>query len=237
MFLTRQDILQTKPRQAAFVQQRGNGAVPAEFYIGRCHQRRMVYLGSPQAVAAVDEVDLLGNTGQGQGIRRGGVAAAHHRHGLAPIGRAVAGGAVVNAFADKRFLAGNAQGTGRRAGGDDHRAALKDALAGVQRLDPPGKANLVHLCQLRHRAEALGALLHFFAQRKAVDAAFKAGIVVDLLRQRHLPAGGELFQHQRGKSGTGGVQGGGVSGGAAADDDHIIDLLHNRVLTAPAFPG
>ena len=65
------------------------------------------------------------------------------RHGLAPIGRAVTGGAVVNALANERFLAGNAQGTGRRAGGDDHRAALKDALAGVQRLDSPGKANLV----------------------------------------------------------------------------------------------
>ena len=156
----------------------------------------MIDLRCPQAVAAVDEVDLLGNAGQGQGVRRGGVAAAHHRHGLAPIGRAVAGGAIVNALSRERILAGNAQGAGRRAGGDDHRAALKDALAGVQRLDPPGKANLVHLCQLRHRAEALGALLHLFAQRKAVDAALKAGIVVDLLRQRHLPAGGELFQHQ-----------------------------------------
>ena len=140
-------------------------------------------------------------------------------------------------YSRERILAGNAQGAGRRAGGDDHRAALKDALAGVQRLDPPGKANLVHLCQLRHRAEALGALLHFFAQRKAVDAVLKAGIVVDLLRQRHLPAGGELFQYHYRKPASGGVQGGGVSGGAAADDDHIIDLLHSHALTAPAFPG
>ena len=219
------------------MQQRGDGAVPAKFHVGRVHQRLMIDLRSPQAVPAVNEVDLFGNTGQGQGVRRGRVAAAHHRHGLAPIGRAVAGGAVVNALANERFLAGNAQGTRRRAGGDDHRAALKDALAGLQRLDPPGKAGLIHLRQLRHRAEALGALLHFFAQRKAVDAAFKAGIVVDLLRQRHLPAGGELFQHQRGKPGTGGVQGGGVSGGAAADDDHIIDPLHSHALTVPAFPG
>ena len=195
------------------MQQRRDGAVPAEFHIGRIHQRRMVYLGCPQAVPAVDEVDLFCDTGQGQGIRCGGIAAAHHRHGLAPIGRAVAGGAVVNALADECLLAGNAQGTGRRAGGDDHRAALKDALAGLQRLDLPGKTGLVDLCQLRHRTEAFRALLHFFAQRKAVDAAFKAGVVVDLLRQRHLPAGGELLQHQCGKSGTGGVQGGGVRRG------------------------
>jgi len=219
------------------VQQSGNGAVPAKFHVGRVYQRLMIDLRSPQAVAAVDEVDLFCNTGQGQGVRRGGVAAAHHRHGPAPIGRAVAGGAVVKALTNERFLAGNAQGAGCRTGGDDHCAALKDALAGVQRLDFAGKAGLVHLRQLRHRTEALGALLHLFAQRKAVDAALEAGIVVDLLRQRHLPAGGELFQHQRGKSGTGGVQGGGVSGGAAADDDHVIDLLHSHILTAPAFPG
>ena len=142
----------------------------------------------------------------------------------------------MNALADECLLAGNAQGAGCRAGGDDHRAALKNALAGVQRLDFAGKAGLVDLRQLRHRTEALGALLHFFAQRKAIDAALEAGIVVDLLRQRHLPAGGEFLQHQRGKSGTGGVQGGGVSGGAAADNDHVINLLHSHALTAPAFP-
>jgi len=219
------------------VQQRGDGAVPAELHVGCAHQRRMIDLRCPQAVAAVDEVDLFCDAGQSQSIRRGGVAAAHHCHGPAPIGRAVAGGAVVNALSNKRFFAGNAQGAGRRAGGDDHRAPLKDALAGVQRLDPLGKANLIHLRQLRHRAEALGALLHFFAQRKAVDAALKAGVVVDLLRQRHLPAGGELFQHQRGKPGTGGVQGGSVSGGAAADDDHIVDFFHGCLLTEKAFPG
>ena len=185
----------------------------------------------------MNEVDLFCNTGQGQGVRRGRVAAAHHRHGLAPIGRAVAGGAVVNALADECLLAGNAQGAGCRTGGDDHRAALKDALAGVQRLDLAGKAYFVHLRQLRHRAEAFRALLHFFAQRKAVDAVLKAGIVVDLLRQRHLPAGGELFQYQHRKPASGGVQSGGVSGGTAADDDHIIDLLHSHALTAPAFPG
>ena len=207
------------------MQQSGDGAVPAELHVGHSHQRLVIDLCCPQAVPAVDEIGLFGNTGQGKYVCHGGITAAHHRHGLAPIGRAVAGGAIVNTLSCERFFAGNAQGTGRRAGGDDHRAALKDALAGVQRLDSPGKAGLVDLRQLRHRAEALGALLHFFAQRKAVDAVLKAGIVVDLLRQRHLPAGGELFQHQRGKSGTGGVQGCGVSGGAAAHHEHIINMI------------
>ena len=93
------------------MQQRRDGAVPAKFYVGRVHQRLMIDLRCPQAVPAVNEVDLFCDAGQGQGIRRGGIAAAHHRHGPAAIGRAVAGGAVVNAFANERFLAGNAQGT------------------------------------------------------------------------------------------------------------------------------
>ena len=131
----------------------------------------------------------------------------------------------MNALANERFLAGNAQGTRRRAGGDDHRAALKNTLAGVQRLDLPGKAGLVHLRQLRHRAEAFRALLHLFTQRKAVDAVLKAGVVVDLLRQRHLSAGRELFQHQYRKPASGGVQGGGVAAWAAAHHEHIINMI------------
>ena len=90
------------------MQQRRDGAVPAEFHVGRGHQRLMIDLRCPQAVAAVDEVDLFCDAGQSKCVRRGGVAAAHHRHGLAPIGRAVAGGAVVNALSNKRFFAGNA---------------------------------------------------------------------------------------------------------------------------------
>ena len=90
------------------MQQPGNGAVPAEFYIGRVHQRLMIDLRSPQAVPAVDEVDLFCDAGQGKCVRRGGIAAAHHRHGLAPIGCAVAGGAIVNTLSCERLFAGNA---------------------------------------------------------------------------------------------------------------------------------
>ena len=38
------DVLQPKSRQAAFVQQSGNGVVPAELHIGRAHQRLMIDL-------------------------------------------------------------------------------------------------------------------------------------------------------------------------------------------------
>ena len=99
------DVLQPKSRQAVFMQQRGDGAVPAEFHVGRSHQRLMIDLRCPQAVAAVDEVDLFCDAGQSKCVRRGRVAAAHHRHGLAPIGRAVAGGAIVNALSRERILA------------------------------------------------------------------------------------------------------------------------------------
>ena len=92
------------------MQQCGNGALPTELHVGRVHQRLVIDLRRPQAVPAVDEIDLFGNTGQGEGVRYGGVAAAHHSYGLASIGCAVAGGAVVNAFSSERILDGNGRG-------------------------------------------------------------------------------------------------------------------------------
>ena len=86
---------------------------------------------------------------------------------------------------------------------------------------------------VEHEAVPNAEIVNVLPQPKAgssfATAAYKAF--------RHLPACGELFQYHYRKPASGGVQGGGVSGGAAADDDHVINLLHNRDLTAPAFPG
>ena len=43
-------VPQAQSRQLRTVEQRGNGAVPAEFYIGRVQQRLVIDLGGPQAV-------------------------------------------------------------------------------------------------------------------------------------------------------------------------------------------
>ena len=94
--------------------------------------------------------------------------------------------------------------------------------------------NRMHLGQLGFRAEAFGARLHLLAQFKPVNAFVKPGIVVDLGGLRHLPAHGQLFQHERIQPCAGGVQRGGIAARAAADHDHIINVLHDSSLLS--FP-
>ena len=53
------------------------------------------------------------------------------------------------------------------------------------------------------------------------------GVVTDRdLVTRCLAAGGKPFQNDGVQTGTGGVQSGGVSAGASADNQHIIDVGH-----------
>ena len=54
----------------------------------------------------------------------------------------------------------------------------------------------LHLGICAFGAETLRLPLHLLRQGEAVDSILKTGIVVDLLRQGHLPAGRELLQHQ-----------------------------------------
>ena len=186
----------------------------------------MVDLGGPEGIPPVDQNDLFRDPGEEHSVCRRGVSPAHHRHGLALVGHPVAGGAVVDAPAHQLLLARKAQAPGPGAGGDHHGPGLEGALTGLHRLHRSGQICLVDLCQLRPGAEPLRALLHLLAQGEAVDPLFKAGIVVDLHGQGHLPAGGELLQHHHVQVRPGCVEGRGVTAGAAADDDHIVDVLH-----------
>ena len=86
---------------------------------------------------------------------------------------------------------------------------------------------LQNLRQLRFRAEPLGTGLHFHGQGETVDALGESGVVIDFVRHCHLPAGGQLFQNQGLQPGSRGIEGGGVSAGASADDDHIVNVLHD----------
>ena len=95
----------------------------------------------------------------------------------------------------------------------------------------------MYLSQFGFGAEAFRARLHFFAQFKAVNALVKAGVVINLRGLRHLPTGRQLFQHERIQPGTGGVQRGGIAARAAADDDHIIDVIHIHSFFLPGCSG
>ena len=69
------------------------------------------------------------------------------------------------------------------------------------------------------------SLLHLPAQGDALHTLREAGIIVNPIRQSHLPSGAEPLQHNGPQSRPGGVQGGGISRGASSDD-HNIKLLH-----------
>ena len=73
-----------------------------------------------------------------------------------------------------------------------------------------------------------GLRFHFLGQRNAVYAIFKAGIIVNLVAQRHLSSGRQLLQYHHGESCPGGVQSGGEPGGPSAENDHI-KVFGNRV--------
>ena len=210
--------------------QGGHGGVPVEDHVFGLLEGLVVDLRRPKAVPPVDQMDLLGHAAQQQGVGGSGIAAAHHGHGLAPVEHAVTGRAVVDAPAQPGLLVRHAQGAGVGSGGQEDRPAPEVAVGGMGYLNLAGQVQGQDLAELGLRAEALGLGLHLLAQGEAVDALVEAGVVVHLLGQRNLAAGGELLQHHGGETRPGAVEGGGVSGGAAADNQYIIELVHGRNL-------
>ena len=184
----------------------------------------MVDLRRAQLVAPVDDDHARADAREQQRVRRGRVAAADHGYCLVPIEHAVARGAIADAAADQRGFVFQPEGAVRRARRDDDRAAEDFLRSCARGLDRAVERNRVHLRGYRPGAEALRALAHLLAQRQAVDARVEAGIVVDLQSLRHLAACGQLFQHHGAQPGARGIQRGGISGGAAANYDHIMNL-------------
>src|SRR5262249_37312224 len=58
------------------------------------------------------------------------------------------------------------------------------------------------------------------------DAVGVAGVVLDVGRDRQLAAGLEALEEERLQVRARGVDGGGVAGGAGADDEDVTDLVH-----------
>ena len=84
----------------------------------------------------------------------------------------------------------------------------------------------VEMGQLERRAEAGGLLLHVLDQLGALDAFGPAGKVLDQRGDGELAAGLVAFEHERVEAGAAGVNGGGESGAAGAENDGIANLSH-----------
>ena len=111
--------------------------------------------------------------------------------------------------------------------GDDHSFRHINTVIRFDRFDIAMKLYGQNLCILRFGTEALRTALHFHTQGKTVNAFVKAGEIINLDGFVHLSAGGHFLNDQRGKTGTDRVERGGVTGRPAADDDHVIQILHN----------
>ena len=178
-------------------------------------------LFGPQFVAAVDQGYLAGKIGQEQRLFYGRVAAADHDNFHAAIKEAVTGGTGGYAKALEFFLTGQAQPFGPRAGGQNNsiggvggaavafggEGAFGDVQIGDDVADDLGA----------HRG---GVFLHFHHQFGALDLGETREVF-------YLGGGGQLPArldplHQNGfQHGTAGVDSGGVSGRAGADDQNF----------------
>ena len=189
----------------------------------------MQHPGGAQFVPPVDDGDGIADAGQVEAFVHRGVAAADHHHILAAKEVAVAHGAVGNAASAELVLAGDAQLVVRAAGGDYQRPRAEIPLRGTHQLAVVVQVlHRFNLGELHFGAEALRLLVHLVGQRLALHALPEAGVVLNLVGNQQLPAGADAFNHQRGKHGAGGVQAGRQTGGAGAENHHIVVFCHRN---------
>ena len=183
-----------------------------------------------ELVAAVHEHDLGGEAREERRLLHRRVAAADDDHALVAEERGVADGAVADAAALQRALAGQAELARRGAGRDDDRAGAVLLLADVDLVRRLGEVDVGDVVGDELRAEALGLRAHLAHQLRAEDAVAEAGVVVDVGGDHELAAGLEALDAERLQVRAGGVQGRRVAGGAAADDDDVAQVAHGFLL-------
>ena len=124
----------------------------------------------------------------------------------------------------------------RGAGGHDHRAGLALARRGFhQETAVVTFFDRLDVLELDPGAEFLRLLLHPAHQFGPHHAFGKSREILHLGGGGELPARLGAGQHQRFEIGAGGVDGGGVSGTAGADDDHVFH--DRRRLAPPSIPA
>ena len=172
----------------------------------------------------MDQIHFFCKAGERQRIFRRGVPAANDRYRFTTVGHTVTGRAVVYASACPFSLTRYPKRSWRRTGRNYNRSRHDDSFAGLQPLDRLLQFHRFHLCQNCLSTKAFRTALHLLSECKAINPCIKAGIVVDLLRQSHLPAGGELLQHHNVQSGSRRIECRCVASRPAADHSHVIDL-------------
>jgi len=184
-----------------------------------------------ELVAPVNEGNVAGDVGEVEGFLHGGVAAANDRHGLSPVEEAVAGGTGRDPFPLEGLFGGEPQIPGRGAGGDDKRIAGVYAAVPLQAEGSLAKVGLVDVVRDHGGIEPLGMLAHPLHELGPLDAARVAGPVVHLGGGHELPPLLEAGDESWAQVCPGGVDGGGVAGGAGAENNEpVMGRFHIRNL-------
>ena len=181
--------------------------------------------GTGKILAPDENGHVAGVFGEEDGFLRRGKAAAHHED--IPTGEkfSVTGGAVGHAPAPKCFLAGKAHHAGVGPGGPEDTEAGKIASVGLDGFDRVVQRKPRDLGQQELCPEGLGLLAHGFGQLPAAGVE-DAGVIYHLVGDGDLAAETRfLFHDEHPIFGAGQIEPGGEPGGAAADDDHVIQLF------------
>ena len=116
------------------------------------------------------------------------------------------------------------------AGGQQDTEAAVVPLIGAHGFHIPGQIEAGGLCRKEFRPEVLRLLPDGIRQGLAADFC-DAGVVDHLMGNGNLPAELLLFQHQAPIPGPGQVEGGGEPRRAAANDDYVIQVVHQSCPT------
>jgi hypothetical protein len=162
---------------------------------------------------------LGGEVGEEQGLLRRRIAAAHHHYGLAAVEEAVAGGAGRHAEALELLLGRQAQPLGLGAGGDDQGLG-EDFAAGIQLQAerPLRQVRAQHDVADQFGPHMLGLGPHLVHQPGSLDHVGEARIVLHIGGDGQLAARLDARDQHRIQQRPGGIDGGGVAGGAGTDD-------------------
>ena len=184
----------------------------------------------------MDHGHLGSEPGQEGGLFNRGVAPAHHDNILVTEEESVTRGAPGDAASGQPLLIRQTKFAVGGAGREDYRLGTNGvAAAGDNRLDVALEVEFFGVIPLDCGAKPLGLLLHVFHEVGTHDALGEAGEVFHVCRVHQGATGGDgTGEHERIESGSGRVDGGGVSGGTGTHNHNIMNgggsVSHKRIL-------
>ena len=158
------------------------------------------------------------------------VTATHHKDLFIRKKFSIAGSAVGNAPALVFFLPLEANISRMGTGGQKDPKTPEISVTGMHGLDITGKIKAGHFCQLKFRAKTL-RLLHYGICQRFTGSFCNTGVVDHFMGNGDLAAKSFLLQNQTAVLGPGKIECGGEPRRAAADNDNIIQIIHQSCPT------